>query len=267
MPTIYAHRGWSSRFPEMTRAAYRAAIEWAAATDSELWLECDVHFSADDELICLHDLSLLRTAARPERAIDLTVAQLKAIDFGSWLQQEQEPDAEQRELLTLAELMAMTDAARAAGVAVSLAIETKHPNPRALDIEDRLAEMLVELRWDTADAPVRLITFSLDALERFGRLLPEVRRGLLIEEDLASWRSGELPAGVTVVGVDLVLLRDDPGFVARARRHGNEVHVYTVNEPDDIRFCRDLGVSGFITDALSVAAEVLAEPLEVRAVA
>lgn len=33
----------------------------------------------------------------------------------------------------------------------------------------------------------------------------------------------------------LVLLRSDPGFVERARAPGNEVHVWTVNHPDDIR--------------------------------
>ena len=241
----------------MTRAAYRAAIEWAARTGTELWLECDVHFSADDELICLHDLTLHRTAAVPRRAIDLTVAELKRIDFGSWACPQ--PDPEQRELVTLAELIAMTEAAREAGVVVSLAIETKHPNPRSVDIEDRVAEMLSGRGWDAAEAPVRLITFSLDALERFGGLLPDVPRSLLLERDLGRWRSGTLPDGVSVVGLELVLLRRDPDYVARARAHGNEVHVFTVNDPEDIRFCRDLGVSGFITDCPQVAAEVLAE--------
>ena len=36
--------------------------------------------------------------------------------------------------------------------------------------------------------------------------------------------------------------------MARARAHGNEVHVWTANEPADIAFCRDLGVTGFTTD-------------------
>jgi glycerophosphoryl diester phosphodiesterase len=241
----------------MTRAAYRAAIEWAASTGTELWLECDVHFSADDELICLHDLTLHRTAALPTRAIDLTVAQLKEIDFGSWVRPQPEP--EQRELVTLAELFEMVSEARETGVGVSLAVETKHPNPRSLDVEDRLAAMLTDVGWDGGASPVRVITFSLDALERFGRLLPDVPRSLLLEKDLGPWRGGELPDGVSAVGLDLVLLRRDPGYVARARAHGNEVHVYTVNDPDDIRFCRDLGVAGFITDAPQVAARVLAE--------
>lgn len=246
----------------MTRAAYRAAIEWAAATGSELGLECDVHFAADDQLVCLHDLTLNRTAAIPSRVIDLTVAQLKQIDFGSWLQVD--PAEDQRELVTLAELLAMVQTARADGVAVTLVIETKHPNPRALEVEDRLAEMLVAVGWDGADSPVRLISFSLAALDRLSQLLPVLPRSLLVEFDLEPWRDGQLPEGVRVVGPDLELLRADPGFVARARAHGNEVHVWTVNHPDDIRFCCALGVSCLTTDYPDLVVEVLADvPLPV----
>jgi len=254
---IVAHRGLSSRYPEMTRAAYAAAIDWAAQTGTELALECDVHFSADDQLVCFHDLTLNRTAARPGRVFDLTVAELKQIDFGSWLQVAPTPD--QREMITLAELLIMTRDARADGVPVTVTIETKHPNPRFLDIEERLAEMLTALGWDAPGSPVRVITFFIPALERISRLLPALPRTLLVECDLGPWRSGVLPEGVHVVGPELVLLREDPGFVERARSQGNEVHVWTVNRPDDIRFCRDLGVTGFTSDYPELVAEALAE--------
>ncbi len=241
----------------MTRAAYRAAIDWAAVTGAQLGLECDVHFSADDHLVCLHDEDLRRTAGRAERAVDLTVAQLKRLDFGSWLRAV--PTREECELITLAELVAMTVEARATGVEVSLAIETKHPNPRELDVEDRLADMLRDVGWDLAGSPVRLITFDLDALARLGRLLPALPRTLLVRRELEPWTDGELPAGVDTFGVDLKLLRVDPAFVDRARGHGNEVHVYTVNHAEDVRFCRDLGVTGFTSDDPPRVLEVLAE--------
>ena len=254
---IVAHRGLSSQYPEMTRAAYAAAIEWAAHTRTELALECDVHFSGDDQLVCFHDLTLNRTAFRPVRVIDLTVEQLKQIDFGSWLQVQ--PSADQSEMLTLAELLGMTAAARAAGVPVTVTIETKHPNPRALDIEERVAQMLTARDWHLPGSPVGLITFSLAALERLAVLLPALPRTLLVEDDLEPWRSGVLPDGVRVVAPELVLLRDDPGFVQRARAQGNEVHVWTVNHPEDIRFCRDLGVTGFTSDYPDLVADAQAE--------
>jgi glycerophosphoryl diester phosphodiesterase len=76
-PVLIAHRGFSSRHPEMTRAAYQAAIEWSYQTEIPLGLECDVHFSADDELVCLHDLTLDRTSTSSGPAYERSVSELK----------------------------------------------------------------------------------------------------------------------------------------------------------------------------------------------
>ncbi|HET9873545.1 MAG TPA: glycerophosphodiester phosphodiesterase family protein [Propionibacteriaceae bacterium] len=254
-PPIYAHRGFSSRQPEMTVAAYRAAIDWAVAERWPLVLECDVHFSADDQLICLHDLRVDRTSDGTGMAFDLTVDQLRQLDFGSW--KVPNPRREQRMLTTLGELMAMVAQARENGAPVELAIETKHPNPRGLAVEERVATMLTEYGWQHSPSPVRVISFSVDGIEAAGRLLPELERTLLIEHDLGPWVDGHLPDGVNAVGPDLALVKKDPDFVARAHAHGNEVHVWTVNEPADIKLCLFLGVDGFTTDYPERVAEIL----------
>jgi len=234
-------------------AAYQAAIEWAYETEIPLGLECDVHFSADDELICLHDLTLDRTSTSSGRAYERTVEQLKLVDFGS--QRVPDPEPEQRELVTLRELMIMVRDARGDHV-----IETKHPNDRGREVEERVAAMLAEFGWDHPGAPVRLLSFSVKAVRRFGWLLPGLERTLLIEDDLGRWRDGRLPDGVRVVGPDLKLIKEDPEFVERSVQRGHQVHVWTVNEPDDVRFCRDLGVTGFTTDYPDRVASILAEP-------
>lgn len=245
-PTVIAHRGFSSRQPEMTVAAYREAIDWAVANNAELGLECDVHFSADDHLVCLHDLTLDRTSDASGLAIKLSLEQLRRVDFGAWMIPE--PSQEQRSIITLAELLAMVADARARGAEVSVVIESKHPNPRGLAVEDRVAGMLADFRWDRPGSPVGVISFSLAALARLGKVLPGLPRTLLVEDDLGPWVSGELPSGVGIVGPDLALVKQDPDFVGRARDHGNEVHVWTVNSPDDIAFCLDLGVTSLTTD-------------------
>ena len=256
-PVLIAHRGFSSRHPEMSRAAYQAAIDWAYETEIPLGLECDVHFSADDELICLHDLTLDRTSTSSGPAYQRTVAELKQVDFGArWVS---DPEPEQRELVTLRELMIMVRDARRDHVPVSLVIETKHPNDRGREVEERVAAMLAEFGWDHRGAPVRLLSFSVKAVRRFGWLLPGLERTLLIEDDLGRWREGKLPDGVRVVGPALALIKEDPEFVKRSLHRGHQVHAWTVNEPDDIRFCRDLGVIGFTTDYPDRVASILAE--------
>jgi glycerophosphoryl diester phosphodiesterase len=253
---IVAHRGYAGRQPEMTRAAYAEAIAWSAVTHVPLSLECDVHFSADNQLICLHDLRVDRTATTRGRAIDMTVAELKSLDFGSrWVDR---PTPAQRELVTLAELLEMVLRARADQVPVSLEIETKHPNPSGSRVEVRLAEMLTAMRWDAPGSPVRVISFDKTAVKRLGQLLPGLERTFLIERQLGRWASGRLFDGVRAVGPDLRLIREDPGFVARAHARGHRVNVWTVNEQEDIEFCRALGVDGYTTDHPDRVAAMLA---------
>jgi glycerophosphoryl diester phosphodiesterase len=252
---IYAHRGYSAKEPEMTRAAYRQAIAWAERTGSPLGLETDVHFSADGQLICLHDLSVDRTSTGTGRAYERSLAELQSLDFGSW--KVRRPTVEQRTLIGLSELLELTAAARGRGVDVSLAIETKHPNPRTTEIEDEVAALLEPYGWTAPGSPVRIISFFLPGLERAAEVLPHLPRTLLVEKDLGQWRDGHLPEGIGAIGPDHLLLRADPDFIARALDRGHEVHAWTVNRARDITWCLDRGVTGLTTDDPAVAAAAL----------
>ncbi len=105
---------------------------------------------------------------------------------------------------------------------------------------------------------MRVISFDKTAVKRLGRLLPGLERTFLIEQQLGRWANGRLFDGVRVVGPDLRLIREDPGFVARAHARGHRVNVWTVNEPEDIEFCRALGVDGYTTDHPDRVAAMLA---------
>ncbi len=258
---IFAHRGFSSRQPEMTLAAYQEAIQWSLAEGVPLGLECDVHFSADEQLVCLHDRVLDRTSDARGLVADWTLAQLRRLDFGSW--KVLDPAPEQRSLVTLAELMALVAGARIRGADVSLVIETKHPSDRGLAIEQRVCQMLAAYGWDVPGAPVRLITFSVPAAELLAQLVPDVDRTLLIEHEFGRFADGTLPGGIHVAGVAIDLLRQHPDFVERARAHGNEVHVWTVDDIGDIELCRSLGVTGFTSDYPDRVRAVLYGPAQV----
>ena len=62
-------------------------------------------------------------------------------------------------------------------------------------------------------------------------------------------------------------VRRDPRFADHVREQGREVHAFTVNHPDDVRFLRELGVSAFTTDCLPEVHAALDEPLQPLAVA
>src|SRR5438552_3727229 len=73
------HRGNAAEFPENTLAAFTSALDLGVDV-----IECDVHLSADGALPVIHDHLLNRTTNGSGLVRDLTLAELKHLDAGSW---------------------------------------------------------------------------------------------------------------------------------------------------------------------------------------
>lgn len=76
---ISAHRGYSKKYPENTLLAFEKALE----LDID-GLELDVQLSSDGVPVLMHDLTLDRTTDGEGNVSDYTLAELKALDAGSW---------------------------------------------------------------------------------------------------------------------------------------------------------------------------------------
>lgn len=73
IPSLVAHRGWASRYPENTLVGIEAALQVGVP-----WVEFDVQLSADAVPVVIHDADLRRTAGVDARVRDLTVQELRA---------------------------------------------------------------------------------------------------------------------------------------------------------------------------------------------
>src|SRR5256885_3658819 len=71
------HRGNPDEYPENTLASFRSAIELGVDI-----IECDVHMSADGQLVVIHDHTLDRTTNGTGMVRDHTYAQLRELDAG-----------------------------------------------------------------------------------------------------------------------------------------------------------------------------------------
>ncbi|MET9219068.1 glycerophosphodiester phosphodiesterase family protein [Streptomyces sp. NPDC003300] len=276
---VVAHRGASADVPEHTLAAYRKAIEDGADA-----LDCDVRLTSDGELVCVHDRRVDRTSNGRGAVSSLALADLAALDFGSWkdgrggpggagsrdrhpgdvrakdahirgaragrVKEEDENAVRERSgvltLRRLLELVADTDRR------VEVAIETKHPTRWSGQVERRLLDLLRHFGMDRPargePAQVRVMSFSPGALRRVRLAAPAVPTVFLVRHALPRRWSGWLPAGVGIAGPSMRIVRADPGYVARLRQAGHRVHVWTVDEPADVELCVRLGVDSIITN-------------------
>ncbi|MFD7879190.1 glycerophosphodiester phosphodiesterase family protein [Streptomyces sp. NPDC059766] len=254
---VVAHRGASEDAPEHTLAAYRKAIEDGADA-----LECDVRLTADGHLVCVHDRRVNRTSNGRGAVSALELAELAALDFGSWKKRElwhlrdEEPDWEVRpedpedtSVLTLERLLALV---ADSGRRVELAIETKHPTRWAGQVEDRLLLLLRRFGLDAPPAPeespVRVMSFSARSLHRVRAASPTLPTVSLMQFVSPRLRDGRLPAGVRIAGPSIRIVRNHPGYIERLKGAGHQVHVWTVNEPEDVDLCVGLGIDAIITN-------------------
>lgn len=84
---IIAHRGASAYAPENTMAAFRKAADMGAPE-----VETDVCFTRDEKVLLFHDRTLDRTTDGSGSPADYTLAELKELDAGSWLDPRDHPD-------------------------------------------------------------------------------------------------------------------------------------------------------------------------------
>ncbi|MGO1020326.1 glycerophosphodiester phosphodiesterase [Streptomyces rubiginosohelvolus] len=249
---VIAHRGASDDAPEHTLAAYRKAIEDGADA-----LECDVRLTADGHLVCVHDRRVNRTSNGRGAVSALELADLAALDFGSWKDHEESPDwdpvpGELTSVLTLERLLELFTEVRATGRDLQLAIETKHPTRWAGQVEERLLQLLK--RFGLADppaegpSPIRIMSFSGRSLHRVQAAAPTLPTVYLMQFVSPRMRDGRLPAGARIAGPGMRIVRSHPGYIERLHRAGHRVHVWTVNEPADVELCAELGVEAIITN-------------------
>lgn len=238
----HAHRGASGTAPENTAAAFELAI--AEGAD---YIETDVQLSADGELVLIHDATLTRTTdarqAFPHRAPwnvhDFTLAELKALDAGTWY----DDDFAGQRILTLDELLDLL------GGRMGLNLELKSPELNPGLAEAVAARLRAHPEWiEPAVHRPRLIVGSFDeqALRDFHAQLPHIPVALITYGVPTSAKLAELARWVDSCNPDFRRLR--PDGAARVIEAGMALVPWTVDSPEHWRSALDLGVEGVITN-------------------
>jgi glycerophosphoryl diester phosphodiesterase len=234
----FAHRGGAEDYPENTMLAFNAAVGMGYR-----YIETDVHITADGHLLAFHDDRLDRVCDGEGLIQALPWSAVKSARVAG-----SEPIVELPELLeTFSETRFNLDIKHWA------ALEP------CLDLLDRMR------CWDR----VCIGSFS---DRRLGRV-----RGAIIQSHLnvctsmgplgvlaMKAREFRLPTGsraqcaqvpVKHAGIPVVTR----GFVDTCHRQGIQVHVWTIDDPAEMRRLVELGVDGLMTDKPSLLKQVLVE--------
>ena len=101
----------------------------------------------------------------------------------------------------------------------------------------------VPARACAGPSPVRVMSFSARSLHRVRVSSPTLPTVYLMQ-----FIPPRLPAGARIAGPSVRIVRNHPAYIERLQRAGHQVHVWTVDEPEDIDLCVELGVDAIITN-------------------
>lgn len=238
-PRVIARCGDLQYAPENTLPAFEGAIVKGASA-----IELDVHLSKDGELVVHHDYYLGRTSDGRGYIGDFTLAELRALDVGSWFSAEFAGE----KIPTLAEVLEL-------GMG-RIHFEIDMKGSSALFLERLIDEIT---RRELVDQ-VELTSAHVPLLFHVRRSEPRLRMGMFFYP-LPDWMEPELGqkhildwmtlAESQVAHLDTTLIADD--LVARLKEHGFLVHGSNLNTEEEIEKGLALGIDQFSTDRLEFA--------------
>ncbi|HSP77527.1 MAG TPA: glycerophosphodiester phosphodiesterase [Myxococcaceae bacterium] len=253
-PTLHiAHRGGAQLAPENTLEAFQLAVERYGTQ----MLETDVHLTRDGELVLAHDATLERCTHGEGALAEHTLTELKRLDAGYHFTPDGGRTFPYRgqgvRVPTLREALRAFPELR-------FNIEVK---PDVPGIEDAFHQVLRE----EGALERACVGSELDAVgERLARELPDAchfyPRDALAEFILAVRSGGPPPEEPRYPVLDMPLYFGevrlvDEALLRAADAHGRWIHVWTVDDPEEMRRLVAEGVGGIMTDRPDLLRQVL----------
>ena len=230
MPLIIAHRGASGEAPENTLAAFQLAL-----TQGCDGLELDIHLTKDGQLAVIHDENIKRTTNGEGLIGEMTTAELKKYDAGSWFSNKYKGE----KIPLLGEVFELVPKE------ILINIEIKNIPSYYEGIEEKLLELL--RHYDRIDQVI-VSSFDHQCLYRLKKQNKNIKIGLLYYENVVDHVEFAKLFGLPVESLhpDQRAIRDKD--VRMAIENGLKVFTWTCNSEENMKRMMDYGVSGIITN-------------------
>jgi glycerophosphoryl diester phosphodiesterase len=251
---LIAHRGFSGKYPENTMLSFEKADELPIDA-----LELDIHASKDGKLVVIHDPTLDRTTNMSGRIVDYSAEELRRADAGYHFDPENNGTFPFRgqgiKIPFLEELFKRFPDRK-------FVVEIKQTMPaieellialiRKYDMEEKVIvasehyDPLARVR--TTDSA---LATNLSAIEaRTFYTLFRVKLSAFYKSSGDALQIPDEYKGEKVV---------TPGLVKAVHKKGLILHIWTVNDPQEMKQLIDYGVDGIITDYPDRLVEVISK--------
>jgi glycerophosphoryl diester phosphodiesterase len=224
---VIAHRGACGYAPENTFAAFRKAIAMGAT-----FIETDLQLSRDARFVAIHDNTVNRTTNGQGTVHEMTLADLRRLDAGSWFGSEYAGER----IPTLEEI---------------LEFAKKHDIVFYLELKPFGSwggehALISALRESGEIARIVVISFDAVILAGVRKIEPTLMTGLLFDGRIENPldKALEIGARQLVIRGDLVT----PRLLKEARSRDLQVVCWTVNQPAHMRLLLEAGVAGIMSD-------------------
>lgn len=226
---IYAHRGASGTHPENTIAAFQEAARLPIEG-----VEFDVHLTKDGEVVVIHDEKINRTSNGKGLVQDMTLAELKQYDFGSWF-------SEQFRGETIPTLQEVLDVFKDTNHKMNIEIKTDIYHYEGIE-----EKVIAIVKANQLEERVVISSFNHESLQIVHYLQPDLEiAALLMEAIIEPARYLQL---LNAEALHLFLPSANRTSIKNMIADGGTVRVFTVNEVDYMKQLQALGVSAIFTD-------------------
>nr|WP_273843693.1 glycerophosphodiester phosphodiesterase [Halalkalibacter alkalisediminis] len=234
---VFAHRGFSSQYPENTMVAFQASADIGADG-----IEFDIQLTKDHVPVVIHDLTLDRTTTGKGFVRDYTASELKKFSAGSWFSDtfkaETIPTLE--EVLIWAKTHSLTLNIELKGSVAdrNLTVATVLPLLKKYDLEERII----------------LSSFDHKSVHTFQKHNPFLETAVIVAAALYEPESYLRHVNVLGYHFSYVSLLDEE--VKALIKKGFRLRPYTVNEERWIKKFFELGCDAIFTDEVEKALRI-----------
>ncbi len=224
------HRGGSGDLPENTISAFVNSIKKGLKC-----IEFDVHLTKDEHLVLHHDYNTIRQTGVDALVNELTLAELKEMDFANYLKNHHKIEP----IVTLDELFELMP------MDMILNVEIKNISRHKTAIAKKVVECIHRHhRVDT----VIVSAFDHFVLKQVAELDKNIKIGLLLYSYLLNPLTYIQSLDFNVYSVHPAIELVDDLFIKEVKSGGYKVYAYTINTVEEYTYLKNQHVTGLFTD-------------------